>query len=208
MGMWLPDWNSVGNNLVADAIVIAATSATVRAAISRVARITLDRGQEVAFWLLVPTVLALGLIALHLNAPIAGPVASRSDWPTLSDNDIRDLGKSLEQYHPIAEEISYGDERDEPLAVSFARAMFAAQWPDAGVGKSGTIIGITISGFADTKPEMDTSVLENETRDAAEDYDRRITGTHLPDDRQQTAALKSERPNPLRKRFCDFPESC
>jgi hypothetical protein len=154
--VWLPDWNSVGNNLVADAIMIVALSGTVRAAIGRIARVTFDRSQEIAFWMLVPTALVLGLIALHLNTPAASPATEQSDWAVLSDDDIRSLGQQLAQYHPVAEDISYGDERDKPLAVSFARAMFAAKWPDAGVGMSGTIIGITLGGFEDTRPEMNT----------------------------------------------------
>jgi len=130
--------------------MIVAMSATARAVVSRVAKAGLDRGQEIAFWLLIPTALILGFVAIRLNAPPPQLTTERSEWPMPSDEDIRELGKKLSQYHPTGAEIAYGDGRDKPLAVSFARAMFLANWPEAGVGMSGTIIGITIQG----PPEM------------------------------------------------------
>ncbi len=146
--MAFPDWSSVGNNLVADAIVIIATSATVRAAISRVARITFDRGQEKAFWLLVPTALALGLIALRLNAPAPVQVpfkaeSTKPDWPVLSESDIDEWANALKGFKVYDARIWYA-ERDEDVAVSIDEAMGKAGWsgPDL---EQGVGIGIKIA---------------------------------------------------------------
>jgi hypothetical protein len=89
-----------------------------------------------------------------ISTPGSTNTATASDWPPLSDDDVRDLGKKLAPFHPRYVELSYGDEKDKPIAVSFAQAMFAANWPDAGVGMSGTIIGINIEGTDDSRPAM------------------------------------------------------
>ncbi len=146
--MAFPDWNSVGNNLLADAIVIIAMSATVRTAVRRVGRITLDRSQEISFWLLVPTVLALGLIALRLNAPAPVQVpfkaeSTKPDWPVLSESEIDEWANALKGFKVYDARIWYA-ERDEDVAVSIGEAMGKAGWsgPDL---EQGVGIGIKLA---------------------------------------------------------------
>jgi hypothetical protein len=67
--MWTPDWNAIGNNLIAGAMLAIAMSATVRTGLKGIARIPLDWGQEFAFWLLVPLIFGLALVAIHLSVP-------------------------------------------------------------------------------------------------------------------------------------------
>jgi|GEM_PF-5462760 len=145
--MAFPDWSSVGNNLLADAIVIAVMSGTVRAAIGRVARVTFDRSQEIAFWLLVPTALALGLIALHLNAPAPMQVpfkaeSTKPDWPVFSQSDIDEWATALKPFKIADSQIWYA-QRNEDVAVSIGEAMEKAGWNQPEM-LPGVAIGIQI----------------------------------------------------------------
>jgi hypothetical protein len=123
-------------------------------------RLRFDWAPRVFFGALIIVVIATGILDFYTRfnqyRPVGTlkPESSESDWPTLSNDDIRELGKTLVQYHPNIAEISYGDEKDKPIAVSFAQAMFIANWPTTGVGMSGTIIGIQIAGNEDSKPAM------------------------------------------------------
>ncbi|MFZ0245975.1 hypothetical protein [Candidatus Binatus sp.] len=153
--MAFPDWSSVGNNLLADAIVIVAMSATVRTAVRRVGRITLDRSQEIAFWLLVPTALALGLIALRLNAPAPVQVpfkaeSTKADWSALDQSDINDWAAALKPFKIYNAEIWYAA-RDEDVAVSIGEAMEKAGWSEPELTQ-GVSVGIRIGAPSGQSP--------------------------------------------------------
>ncbi len=151
--MAFPDWNSVGNNLLADAIVIVAMSATVRTAVRRIGRITLDRSQEIAFWLLVPTVFALGLIALHLNAPVPVQLpfkaeSARTDWPIFTQADIDEWANTLRPFRMPQPVYIFYAKQDEDVVVAIGEAMKRAGWYPELRGE-GVPIGIEIdSGSA------------------------------------------------------------
>src|ERR1700722_2235314 len=123
-------------------------------------RLRFEWAPRVFFAALIIVVIATGVLDFYTRfnqyqgANAGKAEVTTSDWPPLNNDDVRELGRNLAQYHPTSVDISYGDEKDKSVAVSFAQAMFVANWPTAGVGMSGTIIGIQIAGTEDSRPAM------------------------------------------------------